>query len=183
MGGDGKMSLVPLLGAAWMFGDNVDTDAIYPGQYMHILDKREMASYAFKFHKPAFANKVEPNDIIIGGRNFGCGSSREHAVLSLKHCGIGAIIALSFARIFYRNAINNGIPVLTFDMDPKQVVALYSNVLDGDDLDLNFTENYLEVVSSGERFKLNPLPPHLMSIINAGGLVEYTREQLKRMKQ
>jgi len=177
------MKIVPLLGSAWMFGDSVDTDAIYPGQFLHVLDRMEMPRYAFKSMKPDFAKKVEPNDIIVAGRNFGCGSSREHAVLCLRHSGIGAIVALSFARIFYRNAINNALPVLTLDIDDQQAVELYSTVMDGDDLDLDFSKNLLEVVSSGERYRLNPLPEHLMEIINAGGLIEHTRQKMQKERE
>jgi 3-isopropylmalate dehydratase small subunit len=168
------------VGNAWIFGDNVDTDSIYPGRFLHILEKKEMARHAFEYVKPDFVQRVEPNDVIIGGRNFGCGSSREHAVLALKHNGIGAVLALSYGRIFYRNAINNALPVLTFNMDEKEMVKLYSTVFDGDEIDLEFGANRLEVVSSGERYELNPIPEHLLSIINEGGLIEQLKKRFQK---
>jgi 3-isopropylmalate/(R)-2-methylmalate dehydratase small subunit len=174
------MSLVPLVGNAWIFGDNVDTDSIYPGRFLHILDRKEIAKHAFEYLKPDFVKKVEPLDVIIAGRNFGCGSSREHAVLTLKHNGIGAVIALSYGRIFYRNAINNALPVITFDMDEKEIVALYSSVFDGDEVDLEFGENRLEIVNSGERFNLKPIPEHLLKIINDGGLIEQLKQRFQK---
>ena len=174
------MALVPLVGNAWIFGDNVNTDAIYPGQFLHILDRKEMARHAFQYMKPDFVRKVEPLDVIIAGRNFGCGSSREHAVLALKHNGIGAVIALSYGRIFYRNAINNALPVITFDMEEKEMVQLYSTVFDGDEVDLEFGENRLEIVSSGDRYDLNPIPEHLLKIINDGGLIGQLKQRFQQ---
>lgn len=173
------MNLDLITGKAWVLGDNIDTDSIYPGRYLHIMDPTEMAKHAFEFAKPAFAKKVEPNDIIIAGRNFGCGSSREQAVLCLKENGIGAVISLSYARIFYRNAINCGLPALTFDVDEKQIVKIYSSILDGDEVEMDFDANVLEVFNSELYFKINKLPDHLLEIILDGGLIEH----IKRTKE
>jgi 3-isopropylmalate/(R)-2-methylmalate dehydratase small subunit len=172
------MNLEPIFGNAWMFGDNIDTDCIYSSQHLHILNSDQMASFAFENIKPEFAKKVQHSDIIITGRNFGCGSSREHAILCLKANGIGAIVALSFARIFYRNAINCALPVLTLDIDEKQIVDIYSSIFDGDEVELNFEENSLEAVSSGKKYNLNPIPEHLQEIINDGGLIKHLKKNL-----
>ena len=172
------MTLDVISGNAWVFGDNIDTDAIYPGRYLHLLDPSEMASHAFEFTKPKFADDVEKDDIIIAGRNFGCGSSREHAVWCLKENGIGAVVALSFARIFYRNAINCALPVLTFDIEDSRVVEIYSAIFDGDEVDLDLLVNTLEVIRSESYFKVNKIPPHLMEIIEHGGLIEHLKNKI-----
>ena len=169
------MTFDVISGKAWVFGDNIDTDAIYPGRYLHILDQSEMAAHAFEFIKPNFVKNVEMDDIIIAGRNFGCGSSREHAVLCLKENGIGAVIALSFARIFYRNAINCALPVLTFDIEESRIVEIYSSIFDGDEVDLDIPVGVLEVIRSESYFNVNKLPEHLMEIIEHGGLIEHLK--------
>jgi len=174
------MHLESIIGTAWIFGDNVDTDSIYPGRYLHILDNKQIPRHAFEFVKPEFADKVEPGDIIIGGKNFGCGSSREHAVLALKNSGIGAICAVSYGRIFYRNAINNALPVLNFDIEENDIVLLYSTIFNGDELEVDFSNSRLEKISSGERFDLKPLPRHLLEIIENDGLIEHLRKQFRK---
>lgn len=170
-----------IIGSAWIFGDNIDTDSIYPGKYLHIIDPKEMAQHAFEFIKPEFKERVQVSDIIIAGKNFGCGSSREHAPASIKSSGIGAILALSFGRIFYRNAINIGLPVYTFDIDEKTMVEIYSSVFDGDDVELHFDENRLEVYSSGASYKYESLPENLQEIIASGGLVPYLKSKIGSM--
>jgi 3-isopropylmalate dehydratase small subunit len=169
-----------LSGRLWIFGDNVDTDTIYPGRYLHLLDKAEMADHAFEFARPEFVKSVQPNDIILAGRNFGCGSSREHAVFCLKQNGIGAVIARSYARIFYRNAINNGIPALSFSEDDSKIEALFASASDGSDAVLDFNENSFKLLSSGQSVKIQPLPDHLQQIINSGGLIEFLKSEFKK---
>ena len=177
------MSREPVYGSAWIFGDNVDTDAIYPGRYLHIIDKEDMAAHAFEFVKPEFVKKVEPEDIVIAGKNFGCGSSREHAVHCIKQNGISAVIALSFARIFYRNAINTGLTAVTLDIDENKLVDLYSNVFDGDDVQLDLEKGILTLESTGAEFPVLPLPEHLRAIIDDNGLIEHMKKKLSENQE
>ena len=173
------MTLKTLEGKVWLFGDNIDTDTIYPGRYLHILDKTNMKEYAFADLRNDFYSNVQVNDILIAGRNFGCGSSREHAVFCLKESGIGAICALSFGRIFYRNAINNALPVLTFDIYCKNKNKINDILSEGDVVKLNFKKNILYVYSSGHEIKLQPIPHYLLEIIEDGGLIANLKKRLK----
>jgi 3-isopropylmalate/(R)-2-methylmalate dehydratase small subunit len=167
----------PQEGKAWVFGDNIDTDAIYPGRFLHIINPDEMAEHAFAFIKPEFNKEVKSGDIIIAGRNFGCGSSREHAVHCLKNSGVGAVIALSFARIFYRNAVNCALPVFTFDTTENDPVKIFGSVFGGDKVELDLEVNSIKVISSGKLLKIEPLPEHLQKIISAGGLIEHLKAE------
>ncbi|HOT03435.1 MAG TPA: 3-isopropylmalate dehydratase small subunit [Methanolinea sp.] len=149
----------------WKFGDNIDTDAIIPGRYLVIYDPQTLASHAFEGTRNEFASEVRKGDIIVAGRNFGCGSSREHAPLALSGAGVRFIVARSFARIFYRNAINVGLlPVVCNDAD---------RIPDGSPLSVNPKEGYIE--SGGIRYPIEPVPAFLQEIVDAGGLVEYAR--------
>jgi len=149
----------------WKFGDNIDTDAIIPGRYLVIYDPQTLASHAFEGTRNEFARDVREGDVIVAGRNFGCGSSREHAPLALSGAGIQCIIARSFARIFYRNAISVGLlPLVCSEAD---------RIEDGCELAVNMSEGYLE--SGEKRFPIEPVPAFLKEIVDAGGLVEYAR--------
>ncbi|HOP66879.1 MAG TPA: 3-isopropylmalate dehydratase small subunit [Methanoregulaceae archaeon] len=151
----------------WKFGDNIDTDAIIPGRYLTIYDPRELASHAFEGTRDEFSKDAREGDIVVGGSNFGCGSSREHAPLALSGAGIHFIIAQSFARIFYRNAINVGLlPLICPDA---------GEIPDGSKISVRIREGYIEY---GERkLTFEPVPEFLQNIIDAGGLVEFGRDR------
>jgi len=154
-----------LTGRVWRFGDDVDTDAIIPGRFLTLYDPRELAKHAFEGTRDDFAGGAQDGDLIVAGRNFGCGSSREHAPLALKGAGIRVIVAGSFARIFYRNAINSGMLPL--------VCAAAGEIRDGKTAELDPEGGMLTV--DGKRYELEPVPAFLREIVDAGGLVEYAR--------
>ena len=154
-----------LTGRAWRFGDDVDTDAIIPGRFLTLYDPAELAKHAFEGTRDDFAGGAKPGDVIVAGKNFGCGSSREHAPLALKGAGIRVIVARSFARIFYRNAINSGMLPL--------VCPRAGEIRDGAVAELDLEGGFLTV--GGERYELEPVPDFLKEIVDAGGLVEYAR--------
>lgn len=149
----------------WKFGDNIDTDAIIPGRFLVLNDPRDLAAHAFEGTCDAFAGQVKPGDIVVGGRNFGCGSSREHAPLALLGVGVRIVIAQSFARIFYRNAISVGLlPLVCADAD---------RIADGSSISVDLSGGTIR--TSGSTLRIEPVPPFLQEIIDAGGLVNYAR--------
>jgi 3-isopropylmalate/(R)-2-methylmalate dehydratase small subunit len=154
-----------LHGRVWRFGNDVDTDAIIPGRFLTLYDPRELAKHAFEGTRDDFAGGAKDGDLVVAGRNFGCGSSREHAPLALKGAGIRVVIAESFARIFYRNAINSGMLPL--------VCAKAGEIRDGETGELDIGAGTLTV--RGKRYELEPVPGFLREIVDAGGLVEYAR--------
>lgn len=150
-------------GSAHLFGKNIDTDQIYPGRYLEITDPKEIASHCLEGARLTFASSVKTNDFVIAGTNFGCGSSREHAAIALKQSGVGAVIAESFARIFYRNAINMGLPVLMCkDISLK--------VSQNDQLEIDLESGEIKNITKGETYKSEPLPGFIMDILAAGGI-------------
>jgi 3-isopropylmalate/(R)-2-methylmalate dehydratase small subunit len=151
----------------WVFGDDVSTDDIIAGKYLVKLDPKELAAHVMENLNPEFCRKVKPGDLIVAGRNFGCGSSREHAPLALKAAGISAVVAESFARIFYRNSINLGLPVLT-----GRVRGEFQS---GDEAELSLEQFTLRNLRTGKVFELASLPPFILEILKAGGLVEHLR--------
>jgi len=161
-----------LKGRAWKYGDNVDTDVIIPARYLNVSTAKELAPHCLEDLDPDFAQGVSPGDIIVAGRNFGCGSSREHAPLALKGAGVSCVIAETFARIFFRNAINIGLPILEC---PEAVAGIEMGNIVAVDLSKGMIRN----VDSGEVFYASPYPPFLMEIIGAGGLIPYTRQRLR----
>jgi 3-isopropylmalate/(R)-2-methylmalate dehydratase small subunit len=148
------------------FGDGISTDAIMPGRYNLTTDAAQLARACFVEHRPGFAEAVRPGDIIVAGNNFGCGSSREHAPLSIKAAGIGAVVARSFARIFYRNAVNLGLPVI-------RCPELYDNVQDGDEVSVDLVQG--TITAGGRTFQGEPLSAVARRIGEAGSLVELIR--------
>lgn len=158
-------------GKAWKFGDNIDTDLIIPARYLNTTDERELASHAMEDAMPDFARLVSPGDIIVAGSNFGCGSSREHAPVAIKAAGVSLVIAQSFARIFYRNAINVGLPIL----ECPQAVA---SIRDGDKVSVDLESGRITDETTGEVFTAQPFPEFMRDIIDAGGLVNYVRKRL-----
>lgn len=158
-------------GRAWVFGDDVDTDAIAPGAWMK-GGIEALAAHCLEVHEPDFARTVKPGDILVAGRNFGAGSSREQAPQALKHLGIAAVIAESFAGLFYRNAINLGLPVL--------VCAQARRIDAGAGLRVDAEGGRLHDESSGAKFDCEPIPPHLMRIIRDGGLLNHLAQRIAR---
>jgi len=155
---------------AWVFGDNVDTDAIAPGRYMKFgID--EIARHCLEAVDPAFSSEVERGDVVVAGRNFGAGSSREQAPEALKHLGIAALVAESFAGLFYRNAINLGLPAL--------VCAQAKRIRSGDELRIDCQAGTVENLSTGEKLACEPIPPFLMEIVRDGGLVAHLEKRLR----
>lgn len=151
------------------YGDNINTDIISPPQYME-LSIAEAAQYAMSAIDPDFATKVKPGDIMVAGNNFGSGSSRETSPLTLKHLGVGAIVAKFFARIFYRNAINLGIPVIECDEVDK--------ISEGDIIEIRPEEGLIENLTKKEVYKCSKIPPHILELINEGGLVPYLKKSV-----
>ncbi len=157
-------------GRVWKYGDDVNTDVIYPGRYTYaILKPEEMAGHALEDLDPSFAKTVKPGDVIVAGRNFGCGSSREQAAACLKYAGVAAVIAKSFARIYFRNAINLGLPLVQSADAPEALAA-------GDEAEVDFAAG--EIRSSKGVFTFSPLPASVIGILEAGGLIEYTKRKL-----
>jgi methanogen homoaconitase small subunit len=152
-------------GKAWLFGDDVDTDVIIPGPYLRTKNIKELALHAMEGLDPEFANKVKPGDLIVAGKNFGCGSSREQAPLALREAGVACVVAKSFARIFYRNAINVGLAVMEADVECRE----------GDEVEVDLAEG---TVTVGERtFLGTKLPDFLLAILQDGGLVAHRRKE------
>jgi 3-isopropylmalate/(R)-2-methylmalate dehydratase small subunit len=161
-----------IIGRVWKLGDNINTDLIIAGKYkLSITDINELSKHAMETLIPNFAEKVKRGDLIVAGKNFGCGSSREQAPLVLKHLGVGAVIAESFARIFYRNAINIGLPAV----ECKEA----SRIIDGDMLEVNLMEGYIKNLTRSEIYSIKPIPPALLEILAEGGLVNYVRKHGK----
>ncbi|MEM2934580.1 MAG: 3-isopropylmalate dehydratase small subunit [Methanocellales archaeon] len=166
------MQLLGGKGRSWRFGNNVDTDAIISGRYLILNDPVELAKHAFEGIRPEFASSVKEGDIIVAGENFGCGSSREHAPLALKGAGIKCVIAKSFARIFFRNAINIGLPVL----ECREV----DKISDGDLLEVHFNSGLIVNKTKNETYTTAPLPEFLQEIMRKGGLIEFTKALLRK---
>lgn len=158
-------------GRTWIYGDNVDTDVIIPARYLNVHTAEELAKHCMEDLDPGFAEAVQPGDVIVAGENFGSGSSREHAPLAIKGAGVSCVVARSFARIFYRNAINVGLPIL-------ESPAAVEGVEGGQELDIDLETGRIENLTMGTAFQAEPYPPFMMDIINAGGLVSYTRQRL-----
>jgi len=149
----------------WKFGDDIDTDAIIPGRFLTIYNPRELAKHAFEGTRDEYAKQVKAGDIVVGGSNFGCGSSREHAPLALIGGGVNIVVAQSFARIFFRNSINVGVlPVVCRDA---------GKIADGAKVTLNLKKGFIE--AGGKQFTIDPVPEFMQGIIDAGGLVEYAK--------
>ena len=152
-------------GSVFKYPDNVDTDVIIPARHLNTQDAKELASHCMEDIDPAFVTKVQPGDIMVGGWNFGCGSSREHAPLCIKTAGISVVIAKSFARIFYRNSINIGLPILEC---PEAADAIQA----GDRVHVNFDTGVITDQTTGQTFQAQPFPPFIQEIISAGGLMK-----------
>ncbi len=163
--------LKEIKGRVWKLGDNIDTDLIYPGKCLPILDPQEMAKHALEGYDKDFPSKIQKGDIILGGSNFGCGSSREQAATSLKFAGISCIIAKSFSRIFFRNAINQGLALV-------QSKEAYDLIKGGEIITVNYVSG--EIITENRKIPFPPLPEIVMGILEDGGLIEHLKKSLKK---
>lgn len=151
------------------YPDNVDTDVIIPARYLNTPDAKELTAHCMEDIDPDFVKKVQPGDIMVGGANFGCGSSREHAPLAIKTAGVSCVIAATFARIFYRNAINIGLPILECPAASEAIQA-------GDKVHVDFDTGVITDETTGQTFQAQPFPPFIQEIIKAGGLMNSIRQ-------
>jgi 3-isopropylmalate/(R)-2-methylmalate dehydratase small subunit len=159
-------------GRAWKFGNDIDTDVIIPARYLNTSDPEELAKHLMEDADKDFRGKVKIGDIIVAGKNFGCGSSREHAPIAIKAAGIQAVIAKSFARIFYRNAFNIGLPIF-------ESVEASEKIKEADLIGIDASNGIIKNLTTNEEYKANPIPPFMQELISAGGLVEWTKKKLK----
>lgn len=158
-------------GKTYKYGDNVDTDVIIPARYLNTPDAKELAKHCMEDIDAAFAVKVKPGEIMVAGKNFGCGSSREHAPLAIKTCGISCVIAETFARIFYRNALNIGLPILECAEAAKAINA-------GDEVSVDLDSGIIVDLTSGKQWTAEPFPAFMQDLIAAGGLASYMEKNV-----
>ena len=163
-------------GRIWKFGSDVDTDAIIPARYLNLTDGKELAKHAMEDERPEFVKEVQTGDLLLAEKNFGCGSSREHAPLALKVAGISCIIAESFARIFYRNGFNQGLPLLE---SPEAVKAIH----DGDQVRVDLDSGEIIDLTQNRTFHAKPIPSFMQQLINDGGLIPHLRKASKNKKR
>ena len=159
-------------GRVFKYGDNVDTDVIIPARYLNVSSGEELAKYCMIDIDEDFAKEVQPGDIIVAGKNFGCGSSREHAPLAIKCAGVGCVIAPSFARIFYRNSINIGMPIMECPEAAEDIKA-------GDRVSVDFSTGVITNITTGKTYQAEPSPEFMQKIIDKGGLVKYVSSQFE----
>ena len=157
-------------GIVHKYGDHVDTDVIIPARYLNTQSHKELASHCMEDIDKDFIHRVKDGDIMVAGVNFGCGSSREHAPLVIKTCGTGCVIAKSFARIFYRNAINIGLPILECEQAAEEIAA-------GDEVRVDFDTGEISDITTGKTYKAQPFPPFIQNIIRCGGLLKSLKEE------
>ena len=160
-------------GKVWKFKDNIDTDVIIPARYLNTSDPKELALHCMEDYDSEFVKKMDKGDIIVAGKNFGCGSSREHAPIALKAAGVSCIIVKSFARIFFRNAINIGLPIYESEEAADQCSQ-------GDILEIDSTQGIIKNLTKDKIYKTNLLPEFIQKVISLGGLRKYVKEEIKR---
>ncbi|WP_169778688.1 3-isopropylmalate dehydratase small subunit [Campylobacter curvus] len=160
-----------MTGKVWKFGDNIDTDIIIAARYLNTSDENELAKHIMEDADPKFSSKIAKGDIIVAGENFGCGSSREHAPLALKAAGIGAVVAKSYARIFYRNSFNTGLLILE--------ISQTDEINEGDELKIDVDNGVIVNLSTQKEYKFNPIPPFMQELLKSGGLIEYAKAKVK----
>ena len=161
-----------LKGKTWKFGDNIDTDAIIPARYLNTSDPKELAKHVMEDADRNFASKVKAGDLIVAGANFGCGSSREHAPIAMKAAGIQAVAAKSFARIFYRNAFNIGLPIFESEEASEKI-------REGDEIEIDADRGKIRNITKGEEYTAKPIPSFMQELIATGGLIEWTKKRIK----
>ncbi len=159
-------------GKVWKFGKNIDTDIIIAARYLNTSDPKELAKHIMEDADPKFTQKMQPGDIIVAGENFGCGSSREHAPIALKSAGISAVIAPTFARIFYRNAFNMGLPI--FEL--KEV----DEINEGDIVKIDMHKGEIINETTNKSYKFTPIPEFMQELVDAGGLIEYAKKEIAK---
>ncbi|MBE0448125.1 MAG: 3-isopropylmalate dehydratase small subunit [Actinobacteria bacterium] len=159
-------------GSAWKFGRDIDTDAIIPARYLKTSDPAELGKHCMEDADPEFINRAKKGDVIVAGENFGCGSSREHAPISIKAVGISCVIAKSFARIFYRNAINTGLPIL-------ESAEAVDGITTSDEIQVDTDKGEITNLTTGKVYYAKPFPGFINDIIQQGGLINYMREKVK----
>jgi len=160
-------------GKAWKFGDDVNTDEIIPARYLNTIDPTKLAAHCMEDADPEFARKVEPGDVIVGGTNFGCGSSREHAPIAIKAAGVSCVIAKTFARIFFRNCINTGLPILACS-DAADAIG------PGDEIEVDLAAGLIRNRTRDREYTTAPFPKEMQDIIAAGGLMNFVKQTLDR---
>ncbi len=158
-------------GKSWKFGDNINTDEIIPARYLNTTDTKELASHCMEDADPNFMKKITGGDVIVAGENFGCGSSREHAPISIKAAGLSCVIAKSFARIFFRNAINIGLPIF-------ECPEAAAQIQEGDEVEVNLAAGEILNITKKKRFKFEPFPREMQEIIQAGGLMNFVKKKM-----
>jgi len=161
-----------LRGKTWKFGDNIDTDVIIPARYLNTSDPVELAGHVMEDADKEFSSKVKSGDFIVAEANFGCGSSREHAPIAIKAAGIHAVIAKSFARIFYRNSFNIGLPI--FESEEAA-----DKILEGDEIEVDADSGVIRNLTKNEEYTAKPIPPFMQELISAGGLIEWTKKRIQ----
>ncbi len=162
-------------GTIWKFGENINTDEIIPARYLNTSDRNELAKHCMEDADEEFASKVNRGDFIVAGKNFGCGSSREHAPIAIQAAGVAGVIAPSFARIFFRNAINTGLPIFESDDAAKKLQT-------GDKISVDMDNGIITNTETKEEFSFSPYPSEMQKIIEAGGLIEFTKKELNHEK-
>jgi len=159
-------------GRVWRFGNDIDTDAIIPARYLNTSDPKELAKHVMEDSDKDFPAKIKTGDYIVAGKNFGCGSSREHAPIAIKAAGIQAVIAKSFARIFYRNAFNIGLPIF-------ESPEASDKITEADEIEIDAMKGLIKNLRTHEEYQANPIPPFMQELIDAGGLIEWTKKKLR----
>ncbi|HDH05720.1 MAG TPA: 3-isopropylmalate dehydratase small subunit [Nitrospirae bacterium] len=161
-----------LKGRVWKFGNNIDTDAIIPARYLNTSDPDELAKHLMEDAGKEFPSKVSAGDMIVAEANFGCGSSREHAPIAIKAAGIQAVVAKSFARIFYRNAFNIGLPI--FESEDAS-----GKIKEGDEIEVDADKGAIRNITRNEEYTAKPIPPFMQELISAGGLIKWTKKRIE----
>ncbi len=162
---------MPIKGRAWKFGKDVDTDQIIPARYLNTSDPQELARHCMEDADPEFIKKMAPGDLIVADKNFGCGSSREHAPIAIKAAGVSAVIAKSFARIFYRNAFNMGLLIF----ESREAV---DGISQGDEIEVEMESGRIQNRTTGKVYQAAAIPPFMRELIDAGGLMEYVKKKI-----
>ena len=165
-----------MAGRAWKFGDDVDTDVIIPARYLNVSEPEELARHCMEDADPEFVRGVRPGDVIVAGKNFGCGSSREHAPLAIRACGVACVVASSFARIFYRNAFNIGLPILECPEAAERVAT-------GDVLEIDLAAGLIRNLTQNEEYRARPVPDFMREIVAVGGLVPFVARRLAERRR
>jgi 3-isopropylmalate/(R)-2-methylmalate dehydratase small subunit len=163
-----------LQGKVWKFGDNIDTDLIIAARYLNTSEPSELAKYVMEDADPAFVSKMKEGDIIVAGENFGCGSSREHAPIALKAAGVAAVIAPTFARIFYRNAFNMGLPIFELPQSDE--------INEGDTVRVDMEKGEIINITQAKTYKFTPIPAFMQELVDAGGLIEFAKQEIAQSK-